>query len=203
MENSQYKWDFINYLSDSMTSKRILILLLITFSGIGAFSQAREDNSKPSSNITGSQNKGLHLDKVMVGGNFGAQFGTVTVVHLNPTVGYKLKENWLAGVSATYLYAKDDRFQPSFVNNIFGGSIFSQYYFLENFIAHAEYEVLNLGEEINRNRINVDAFLVGGGYRSQIGGSVFGNILLLYNLTDDIHYPYSNPIVRIGFGVGL
>ena len=189
--------------SYKMNIKHLSLFLLFGLFCIGAFSQAREDNGRPSATKNNSPKKGFQMDKVVLGGNFGAQFGSVTVVQLNPTAGYKLKESWLVGVSATYLYFQDKRFTPSYVNNIYGGSVFSQYYFLENFIAHAEYEVLNVGQEVNRGRVNVQAFLVGGGYRSQIGGNSIANIMLLYNVLDDLNYPYSNPIIRIGFGIGL
>ena len=186
-----------------MNVRYFVVALVFAFMTSAAYGQAREGNSRPTAEKTNQKNKGFQLDKVMVGGNFGAQFGTITIVHLNPTVGYKLKESWVAGFSATYLYAKDDRFRPSYVNNIYGGSIFTQYYFLQNFIAHTEYEVLNVGEQIDGRRLNVNGFLVGGGYRSQIGGNSFANIMVLYNLIDDLNYPYRNPIIRIGFGIGL
>tara|TARA_B110000503_G_C7145554_1_gene412768 strand:- start:1505 stop:2065 length:561 start_codon:yes stop_codon:yes gene_type:complete len=186
-----------------MNLKYLGTLLLFGLISLGVFSQAREDNSRPSATKTSPKDKGFQLDKVVLGGNLSAQFGTITLVHLNPTVGYKLKENWLVGISATYIYLEDKRFRPSYINNIYGGSLFTQFYFLENFIAHAEYEGLNIGEKLESVRINVDAFLVGGGYRSQIGDNSFANIMILYNVIENEYYPYSNPIIRVGFGIGL
>ena len=104
------------------------------------------------------------------------------------------------------MYYEDRTFAPQFIysTNIYGGGIFNQYFFLENFLAHAEYEILNLDSPLNINkRINVHSFFVGGGYRSQIGGNSYASILLLYNLNESVDSPYTNPILRIGFGIGL
>tara|TARA_B110000046_G_scaffold173759_1_gene196694 strand:+ start:41794 stop:42354 length:561 start_codon:yes stop_codon:yes gene_type:complete len=186
-----------------MNLKYLGLLLLFGLGSLGLYSQAREGHSRPSATKAAPQKKGFQLDKVILGGNLSAQFGTVTLVHLNPSAGYKLKENLLVGISATYIYLEDKRFRPSYINNIYGGSLFTQFYFLENFIAHAEYERLNVGEKLESVRINVDAFLVGGGYRSQIGGNSFANIMILYNVIENEYYPYNNPIIRVGFGIGL
>ncbi|MDA9782919.1 hypothetical protein N9B55_00755 [Vicingaceae bacterium] len=186
-----------------MNIKHFGFLLLLGLSSLNVSSQARENSSRPSATKATPQNKGFQIEKVVFGGNLSAQFGTITLVHLNPTAGYKLKENWLVGASATYIYLEDKRFRPSYINNIYGGSLFTQFYFLENFIAHAEYERLNIGEKLESVRINVDAFLVGGGYRSQIGSNSFANIMILYNVIENECYPYSNPIIRVGFGIGL
>jgi hypothetical protein len=46
--------------------------------------------------------------------------------------------------------------------------------------------------------------LVGGGYFQRIDGSNSGIfVMLLYNLTESLYTPYSNPIVRIGVNLGL
>lgn len=171
------------------------------------FSQAREFNSpKPKSK---SSSKGFEFDpdNLVFGGNLGATFGNVTFVEISPTVGYLLKENWLVGLSSRYIYYEDRRFPGfEFRTNIYGGGVFTQYYFLENFIAHAEYELLNL-EDLSRfgrgDRINVSSVFLGGGYRSDIGGNSFFSILLLYNLNETTQSPYTNPILRVGFGIGM
>ena len=183
------------------------LIAVVTFClvNIGsAHAQAREDNSRPSATKTkqGIFNE-FDIENVVVGGNLGAQFGTVTIVELAPTVGYKLTDFWLTGVSARYIYFEDKRFIPTFKTNIYGGGVFTQFYFLENFLTHTEYEILRLGSVNSENRRTIDSFLVGGGYRSQIGGSAFASIMLLYNLLDGPDAFYPNPIVRIGFGIGL
>ena len=83
-------------------------------------------------------------------------------------------------------------------------SIFIQYFILDNVLAHTELEVLNLDDRfIIGERVNVTSFFVGGGYVSEIGDRSFGSILVLFNLTEDINTPYTNPVIRINFGFGI
>jgi hypothetical protein len=181
----------------------LTFLALLLASGLKVNAQAREGNdfSTNKSKKTGFR---LDPDRIIVGGNIGAQFGDITYVELSPTVGYLITENWLGGLGGRYIYYEEKYAFTSFNTNIYGGGIFSQYYFLENFIAHAEYELLNLNDfNYPEKRTNVSSIFVGGGYRSMIGNSSFGSILLLYNLNDDINSPYTNPVLRISFGIGL
>lgn len=192
------------YLTFNKLKLKHLICFLIPFSFANfAFSQARDSYSRPSSTKVEKGFNKFTLENIVVGGNVGAQFGNITVVNIAPTVGFKLRDSWLIGVSGTYVYYEDKRFLPSYKTNIYGGGIFTQYYFLEYFTAHLEYEVLNLEAQFSNQRVNTEALLIGGGYRSAIGSSSFFNILLLYNLLEDVNYPYDNPIIRVGFGIGL
>jgi hypothetical protein len=149
-------------------------------------------------------------DKVFFGGNFGLQFGDQTVVDVNPLVGYRLTEKLSVGFTVTYVYYrfKDPyNYFPSYSSNIYGGSLFTRYFLLENIFAHVEGEMLNLEVPnyfLNRyERENVFGFYVGGGYRQPLGDRSSLNILLLYNLNEDRNSPYQNPIIRIGFGFGI
>lgn len=148
-------------------------------------------------------------DKVYFGGNFGLQFGNQTLVDINPLVGYRLTEKLSVGFSATYIYyhITDSYYQLDYSTNIYGGSIFTRYYLLENIFAHVEGEVLNLEvPDYFRNRFvreNIFGFYVGGGYRQPLGDRSSLNILLLYNLNEDRNSPYQNPIIRVGFGFGI
>lgn len=192
-----------NRISKILELKYLVFVVSILLFNFGAFSQAKEVSSRPSPTKVKKGFNSFDIENIVVGGNVGAQFGTITVINLNPTIGYKFTDNWLVGFGGTYLYYEDQRYTPTFSTNIYGGSIFSQYYFLEYFTAHIEYEILNVDAQFSTERVNVDALLVGGGYRSQIGANSFFNLMLLYNLIENVHYPYSNPIVRLGFGIGL
>ena len=149
-------------------------------------------------------------DKVYFGGNFGLQFGNQTLVDINPLMGYRLTEKLSVGVTATYIYYKVTdpyNFYPTYSTNIYGGSLFTRYFLLENIFAHVEREVLNLevpNHFLHRyERQNVFGFYVGGGFRQEIGDRSSLNIMLLYNLNQDRNSPYQNPIIRIGFGFGI
>ena len=179
----------------------ILCLLLFQFQ---LFAQAREESGDRSSGRNAPAKSGFDMDKVVVGGNLGLQFGTITLIEVSPTIGYRFTDKILAGLGGRYIYFEDNTFGSSFSTNIYGGNIFSQYFILENFLTHVEYELLNLQAGFDRDeRIDVSSFFVGGGYRSSLGGNSYASILLLYDLIGDRNSPYSNPILRVGFAIGL
>jgi hypothetical protein len=150
-------------------------------------------------------------NKVYFGGNLGLQFGDQTIVDVNPLVGYRLTERLSVGFTVTYIYYhfKDPFSNFNYSSDIYGGSIFTRYFILENIFAHVEAEVLNLEvpKYLFNNyefvRDNVFGFYVGGGYRQALGDRSSINILLLYNLNENRNSPYQNPIIRIGFGFGI
>jgi len=153
--------------------------------------------------------KGSFASHLFFGGGLGLQFGSMTLIEISPLVGYKITPKFSIGISPTYKYYHyNDYYGPNLdlKTNVFGGSIFSRYFIFENVFAHVEYEMLAYNTEVpgyptTRNQYN--SFFVGGGYNQRIGGSSAMYILLLWNLNDTPDSPYVNPIVRVGFSVGL
>ena len=93
-----------------------------------------------------------------------------------------------------------------FKTNVFGGSIFSRYVIWENLFAHVEFETLAYNTEVPGypvTREQYNSFFVGGGYNQPIGGNSAMYILALWNLNDTPDSPYVNPVIRVGFSVGL
>jgi len=116
-----------------------------------------------------------------------------------------------------------------FSSNVFGGRIYLRYYLRSlfsgwagNIFAHAEYEYMAYLEQYHpdpyngyiydpynnrlspgQSTISYNSVLIGAGYSQPIGGRVFMDLLLLFNLNDTYYSPYSNPVFRIGVGVGL
>ena len=98
--------------------------------------------------------------------------------------------------------------------NNFGAGVFARYYlfFFSDLFIHAEYEALNY-EQVYVNNITwevdhkerewVSSLFLGGGYRQWVGQNAFVGITVLFNLLDSYDSPYSNPIFRIGVGVGI
>lgn len=162
-------------------------------------------------------------EKVFFGGNFGLQFGDITLVDVSPMVGYRFTDQVAVGVSLSYKYYhyKKFFFNPysytfsDMTSNIYGASIFGRYYFVENLFAHAEYEYLIYSYDNYRpntggasfsksiETVDVPGLYLGGGYRQPIGGRTSFTITILYNVMESPYSPYSNPIIRAGVNVGL
>jgi hypothetical protein len=150
--------------------------------------------------------KGDFRSKLFFGGGFGLQFGSVTLVEISPLAGYKITPKLSAGISPTYKYYKYNAYYGNVKTNVFGGSIFARYSIFENVFAHVEYESLffNTKEPAQSTYVQqFNSFFVGGGYNQRIGGNSGMFILLLWNLNNTDDSPYSNPIIRLGFSVGL
>ena len=115
-----------------------------------------------------------------------------------------------------------------FRSNAYGGRVFLRYYlrdlfdnFLGNIFAHAEYEYIDFVQPLSYDpagsvidpynnkfspkseHLAINSLFVGAGYSQPLGGRAFLDLLVLFNLNDTYNSPYSNPVIRIGFGVGL
>jgi hypothetical protein len=128
-----------------------------------------------------------------------------------------------------YYLDRDTQEYIDFKSNVYGGRIFARYYlrslldnFLGNLFAHVEYEYLYytypLTPDINGSIIDlysyrtyrhgtdamqVNSLFIGAGYDQPLGGRVSLSFLILYNLNESYNSPYTNPLFRLGVGVGL
>jgi len=116
----------------------------------------------------------------------------------------------------------------SYESSVYGGGVYLRYYlaslfdnFLGNIFAHTEYEYLAYTRPYaidptgqifdpygnpyvpGNQLVEVNSFFVGGGYSQPVGNRVRLDLMLLFNLNDTYNSPYSNPIFRIGVGMGL
>lgn len=181
-----------------MTAKIKLFFLCLALT-INVFAQdsLKHQKSKPKPNER-------FTDKLFFGGNIGLQFGTVTFFDFSPLAGYRINDKISAGVGITYQYYHyKDRYYD-FQTNVYGGRIFGRYFFTDYLFAHAEYEYLNLEAfDFRRHRVDVGSLMAGGGYYQRFSQRAGIMAMLLYNFTESVYTPYTNPIFRVGFVVGL
>ncbi len=192
-------------------SATAIVSALLLLSNLSSFAQTDapassgyEKEERPSSPLK---------DRFFFGGSLGLQFGSATYIDVSPLVGYKITEKFHAGVGVTYIYykVKDSYYNYAYETSIYGGRVFSRYYFLENLFGHAEFEVLNMDvpREISGSgnfdyvRDNITSVMVGGGYAQPIGTNAALMLMILWNLTEEQYSPYQNPIFRVGFSAGF
>ena len=185
-----------------------IIISLIAVNSLSAQDYVKEKTATATPQLKKTPKKKELIDRLTFGGNFGAAFGDVTFIDISPTVGYHVTDDFILGTGFTYSYLKDKRYSPTYQTNIFGGRLFAQHIILENFVAHAEYELLNMDIFINNSsneivRDNIHSLFIGGGYRGSMGGNSFVSLLILYNINESEFSPYQNPQIRAGFGIGL
>jgi hypothetical protein len=156
------------------------------------------------------------LSRLDFGGYIGAQFGTVTLVDISPIVGYRVTDRFHTGVGFTYQYYRYDYSNaPDYSTSSYGTSVFGRYFIWRDLFAHVEYAPLyvtyydyyydNTGFYSYREQGNtwVHDFFIGGGYRQVLGGKAFMSLMVLFNVNETYYSPYRNPVIRIGFGVGI
>jgi long-subunit fatty acid transport protein len=189
-----------------------LILFLLGLSFFTIIPLSAQDTTKT---LKKPRNNDI-LNRIDFGGYLGAQFGNVTYIEVSPIASYRVTEKFHAGLGLTYQYYKVNYTgAPDYSTSSYGGSIFMRYFIWRDLFVHAEYAPLyvtfydyyfdNSGSYISRDQGSawVNDILIGGGYRQMIGAKASINLMVLWNVNESFYSPYSNPIIRIGFGVGL
>ncbi|MBW6490096.1 MAG: hypothetical protein K0B15_02765 [Lentimicrobium sp.] len=193
------------------TKNFLLLLLLIFVLFQPNFTSAQENQQR---------NKSAFTEKLVYGGGFGLQFGTLTLIDLSPVIGYRLTPKLETGLGFTYKYYKYKNYWYNPVtgqrydlkSNITGGSVYAKYHIFENVFAHTEFEQLRYNYtnyhfngsvmETDKQVADITSVFVGGGYRQRFSQNSYFYIMALWNLTEDAMSPYNNPLIRMGVILG-
>ena len=197
---------------------RILYLIFFLLSVQVSFGQYTSEESNEKTNPL---SKLSFKDRLYTGGNVAFNIASdrgipIYFFETSPFVGYKVDQKFSVGLGAKYIYIGSK--QANFTYSVYGGNIFSRYKFTESLYGHAEFEVLrayNLDPNSTSqgDRANVPMFFVGAGYNYSIGGAVNLQIMLLYDVINNINSPYQGnfmfgalgpPIIyRVGISIGI
>lgn len=188
---------------------KLFALILIIFISIPSYGQFGQPASEKKSEF--KMQKRLYF-----GGGLGFGMSSYsTSLMIAPLIGYRLTPDVDIGTRLNYTYNRYDAsyYGAKFSTNNYGVGVFTRYYlfFFSDLFVHAEYEALNYDKyvslnhnnEIEKERAWVSSLFLGGGYRQWIGQNAFVGITVLFNLLDSYDSPYSNPIFRIGVGIGI
>jgi len=127
-----------------------------------------------------------------------------------------------------YFYNRMTNDFIDYSSSVIGGRVFARYYlrglfnnFLGNLYPHVEYEYLyytvpyvydpagyildpyNNPYSPGESAVEINSIFVGAGFSQPIAGRAYLDFLILFNLNDSYLSPYTNPVIRIGFGIGL
>ncbi len=187
---------------------KLFALILIFFICIPSYGQFGQPASEKKSEF--KMQKRLYF-----GGGLGFGMSSYsTSLMIAPVIGYRLTPDVDIGIRLNYTYYRYNDTPLKYSTNNFGAGVFARYYlfFFSDLFIHAEYEALNYEqvyvnsitwEVDHKERVWVSSLFLGLGYRQWIGQNAFVGITVLYNLLDSYDSPYSNPIFRIGVGVGI
>lgn len=182
----------------------IIVFLLINFAIQNLYSQDFFGETNYKTKNTQNSDKFFSWNKLFFGGNIGLQFGRETFIEFSPLIGYRISENFSAGIQILYTYYRSNVLNIS--TSIYGNSYFARYYFSNSIFAHTEYQWMSLESEYFnpyligiQKRFIIHNFYLGGGYRIRIGERSYMSIIILYNLNQSQYSPYENPLIRINF----
>jgi hypothetical protein len=153
--------------------------------------------------------KGFDVNRLMFGGGLGFGMGSGSIAFsITPVVGYRITDNFSAGVSLGYQYFRVKDFfsvynqqtnlwdQFNYNSNMFSGGVWARYVLWQNIFAHVEFEnnittykdyFLDQGTARSERVTNyVPCGLVGGGFRQPMGDNASFIIMALYDVLQDI-----------------
>jgi hypothetical protein len=193
--------------------KRVFILCL----GVMLMSSATRaqndwwfDSEEREREITGVDNRTLEeksfKERLTLGGGAALQLDSATLIGASPQVGYRINNNLIAGIGATYYF---QRFKQTFGNSdqyIIGGSAFARRRLLPKIFAHVELESVNQPapffiEPVQRDWTSL--YWVGAGYYTGLTDRLGGGFTVLYDLSENPANPYDNPTFRGGVSLGF
>ena len=167
--------------------------------------QLVEEVDQPAQPVKAKPN---NQQKFFYGGNVAASFGNYTMVGIYPLVGYNLTPKFSVGVKFLYQYISDKRYAETYTSSNYGGSIFARFRIVPPVYLHAEYSQMSYDQYYSQDesgRVSVPYVFVGAGYRQSLGGAVWLNAQVLFDVLQDSNSPYGSwePFFSLGFGVGL
>lgn len=159
-------------------------------------------------------------DKVVFGGNASLSIGTYTLIHLSPSMGYKFRENFIAGAGFIYQYAKINQAYDlnsgryvqvdGYENQIYGPKVFTNYFPVDFLYIGSQFEYLN--HDVGLYDFSTSQFYVQnqwtpvlfleGGYAQPLGNKGYVQLGLRFNVLHDFDSPYGSswfPVIGFFF----
>jgi len=197
-----------------MIIKRSLLIISLFIFAASLFAQVEEPVTQRQN---GQKEKVRLSDRLILGGDIGLSFGTITYIKLAPEVSYRLTERFSAGLGPIYIYEKYKN--VGFETSTYGGKAVTSFTIIKarenggslgigNIVLHGENEVINVEQIfINTSTLNyyigdriwIDNVLLGGGLMQTISGRFSVSIFILWDVTQNDFSPYNNPIFKFGF----
>jgi hypothetical protein len=175
--------------------------------------------------------KGFDKDKLIFGGGLGLSFGDVTSIAVAPTIGYRITDDFAAGIGLGFQYYRVKDFFEVYngtgyeyfplKSTFFYPSVWARYVVFRNFFVHTEFEYdlqhfkvydayidPNTGLFGAPTSHSIDykspALLVGAGIRQPISDRASFVLIALYDVIQNKYSPYRNRIdFRIGLNIGF
>lgn len=191
-----------------------LIGILFLFGAMGLKAQyvrpSDANNGAPTGPSSQTPPKGMD-DNFSVGGSFALQFGSTTFIELEPLLNYHVGKSFIAGIGPIYQYLNvQDPYYGNYIASTYGARVAALYFLPEDLsrvFIMGEYDIINVPEpsltsyRIDRGYLGLP--MLGIGYKEPVSDKVFFCIYGLWNFNNSIYNPFANPIINVGFDIGL
>ena len=194
-----------------MNIKFVVITLMMCFCVLTG--QAQDEVRVPTTPTTSNANRNeapkdfeTFKERIYVGGNVGASFGSVTYISLQPLIGCRINKKLSVGIGGTYNYYSQTYYGTHYVSTVYGSNAFARYMILDNVFAQVGWDKLSVPDYASPfpdSRRWVDNLLIGAGYRQAFSEKGAFVAAIFYNVNQGPYSPYRNPIIQIGFNIGL
>jgi hypothetical protein len=199
----------------TMRKVYVLLMVILMFATTGVFAQyenlSADTTKTDSSAVVETPQKKVKkkqgsFKRIYLGGNLGGGWSNYGgYFNISPTIYFLVTQKLHFGVRFTYIYSSYKDYNGHKENyNDYGASILARYHFLKFLYAHAEFQELNFDKGDSREWI--PALFLGGGLYQHFGAA-YMHVGIMWNVLDNdnasYNSPYSNPMLTVGFGVGL
>ena len=192
-------------------TRSLLLLVILLSTGLTTSAQSDWwfDSEERERDITGVDQRPMSeksfRERLTLGGTAAFQLGTVTLLGGAPQVGYRINDNLLAGVGATYYF---NRFKDiGYTQHLYGANVFARHRLFTRVFAHVESEAINIETfgpfNPTAERQWVNMLWVGGGYYQGLSDRLGAGVTILYDVSENPLNPYDNPTIRGGVGIGF
>ena len=194
----------------------LLVVFFINCSTIASFAQEEETEEK----------KGFKKEKLFTGGSISLSFSNQSfLIGGSPVLGYNLTRWADLGIVLNYTYTSYRDYQyynDKLRQSVYGGGVFTRLFpvrflFVQGQVEHNWIRLKyipapNTGMLSEVRQVSGNSVLVGGGYttgRDPAGGSAFGYLAVLFDISDNENSPYTDnagralPIIRAGINIPL
>jgi hypothetical protein len=194
-----------------MILKRGVSIIALALFSLALFSQV-EESVTPGGNPKKKEKPAL-TNRLIFGGEIGLSFGTITYIKLAPLVGYRITDRLAAGLGPIYIYEKYRDYNLE--TSTYGAKVVVSFTVLKasdlpkglslgDIAVHVENEFLNVAVYDPyytqfTDRVWIDNLLVGAGIVQSFGGRFGISVFILWDVTQNMYSPYSNPILKFGF----
>ncbi|WP_276133327.1 hypothetical protein [Polluticoccus soli] len=172
------------------------------------------------------QARGFDKNKLIFGGGFtfGAS-GGLLVAGLSPVVGYRITDNFSAGIGLSYTYYQQKLAYSNrsggtsiykFKTSFYTGSLWARYLIWQNVFVHAEPQISswqrvtrdpyldpNGQVQVEREQVLGPALYLGGGIRQPLSERMSFVGMALYDVLGNKNNPYNRFDIRFGVNVGF